>query len=262
MDIENIENIEIKYYNFSGFTSHLCDGAVGIKELPHLSVVQSKVGSYRIKLDEGKEYNTGEGGFFIAPSQTMQRITHFSNKAQNEFRARYLFLDIVINKKYRIDDIFDFPTVTDEKTSLIFDRLFSEYEKCTDVCDKMCVLYKTTKQLLQISSVKSIYRNKDIYPIIWFIRNNYSENITVRDMADKIHVSKSYLYSLFQKSVNISPIKYLNNYRLSVASELLTQTNNSVKDISQKVGIADQFYFSKLFKSKYLVSPLMYRKRA
>ena len=58
----------------------------------------------------------------------------------------------------------------------------------------------------------------------------------------------------------MSPIKYLNNYRLSVASDLLTKTNDSVKTIAEKVGINDQFYFSKLFKAKYFKSPQQYRK--
>ena len=74
-----IKSIDIKYHSFSGFTSSTIDEFVHIKQLPYLSIVQSKVGSYRIKLDNGNEYSTGEGAFFIAPSYVTQRITHFAS---------------------------------------------------------------------------------------------------------------------------------------------------------------------------------------
>ncbi len=254
-----IESIDIKYYNSSGFTSSN-DGLVHIKQLPYLSIVQSKIGSYGIKLDAGREYFTGEGAFFIAPSQVTQKITHFTNKESNKFAARYIFLDVIINNTYRIDDIFDFPVVTDKEFSAIFDEDFDEFEMSDNVCDKMCCLYNIIKHLLQISTEKASYRNYSIYPVIEFIKNNYMKSISVCEMADIIKMSESNLYAVFKKSTGISPIKYLNDYRLSVACEFLHHTDNSIKSIAENVGIPDQFYFSKLFKAKYSISPQQHRK--
>lgn len=85
------------------------DGRVDIKQLPYLSVVQSKVGSYGISLDGGAERFTGDGGFFIAPSVKLQKITHLLNKETDTFCARYIFLGVTVNRKYRLDDLYDFP---------------------------------------------------------------------------------------------------------------------------------------------------------
>lgn len=255
-----IESIDIKYYNSSGFTSSSNDGIVHIKQLPYLSIVQSKIGSYGIKLDAGHEYFTEEGAFFIAPSQVTQKITHFTNKEINKFTARYIFLDVIINNTYRIDDIFDFPVVTDKEFSAIFDRDFDEFEASDNVCDNMCCLYNIIKHLLQIATEKASYRNYSIYPVIEFIKNHYMKNISVHEMADIVKMSESNLYAVFKKSTGCSPIKYLNDYRLSVACELLHHTDNSIKSIAEKVGIPDQFYFSKLFKTKYSISPQQHRK--
>ena len=79
-------------------------------------------------------------------------------------------------------------------------------------------------------------------------------------MANIMNMSESNLFAIFKKTTGMSPVKYLNNYRLSVAGELLTQTNDSIKTITEKVGIYDQFYFSKMFKAKYSLSPCEYRK--
>jgi len=254
-----IKSIDIKYHNFSGFTSSSNDGLVHIKQLPYLSIVQSKIGSYGIKHDNGDEYSTGEGEFFIAPSHITQKITHFADKELNKFTARYVFLDVIINNAYRIDDVFDFPVVTDKEFSAIFDKDFDEYEESDNVCDRMCCLYNIIKHLLQIATEKSSYRNCAIYPVVEFIKNNYMKNIGVCEMADVIKMSESNLYAVFKKATGSSPIKYLNQYRLTIACELLQKTDYSIKEIAEKVGIPDQFYFSKLFKSKHSISPQQYR---
>lgn len=255
-----IESIDIKYYNFSGFTSTLNDGIVHIKQLPYLSIVQSKVGSYGIKLDKENECYTNEGDFFIAPSHITQKITHFVNKEISRFTARYVFLDVIVNDKYHLDDIFDFPVVTDKESSAIFNNYFDEFESSDNACDRMCCLYNMIRHLLKIATEKDSYRNHAIYPVIEFIKTNYTKNIGVQEMADVVKMSESNLYAVFKKATGSSPIKYLNQYRLSIACELLQKTDQSIKEIAEKVGIPDQFYFSKLFKAKYSISPQQYRK--
>lgn len=258
--IVKIESIDIKYYNFSGFTSTLNDGIVHIKQLPYLSIVQSKVGSYGIKLDKENECYTDEGDFFIAPSHITQKITHFVNKEISRFTARYVFLDVIVNDKYHLDDIFDFPVVTDKESSAIFNNYFDEFESSDNACDRMCCLYSMIRHLLKIATEKDSYRNHAIYPVIEFIKTNYTKNIGVQEMADVVKMSESNLYAVFKKATGSSPIKYLNQYRLSIACELLQKTDQSIKEIAEKVGIPDQFYFSKLFKAKYSISPQQYRK--
>lgn len=255
-----IESIDIKFFYYNGFSTNSNDGVVHIKSLPYLSIVQSKVGSYSIKLDNGKEYQTGDGNSFIAPSIATQKITHFLNKNQSLFTARYMFLDVIVNKKYRFDDVFDMPVIMDKNSNKIFDALFDEYESAECICDKMRCLYSIIKHLINISAEKSVFRNKEIYPLVEFIRENYMKAITVSEMANILKMSESNLYAVFKKATGISPIKYLNNYRLSVASDLLVQTNDSIKNVAEKVGINDQFYFSKLFKAKYFEAPQQYRK--
>jgi AraC-like DNA-binding protein len=57
-----------------------------------------------------------------------------------------------------------------------------------------------------------------------------------------------------------SPIAYLNYYRLSLAADLLTETDAAVGKIGYSVGITDPLYFSKLLKRVYKLSPKEYRR--
>ncbi len=69
------------------------------------------------------------------------------------------------------------------------------------------------------------------------------------------------LFVLFRESMKTTPIAYLNGLRLSHACLLLESTRLSITQIAENCGIRDGFYFSKMFQSKYGVSPLQYRKR-
>ena len=224
-----------------------------------LSLVQSKEGSYEIRIDDSAVYNTGECGFFIAPSIAMQKITHHNNPHSNRFTMRFVFLDVLINKKYHIDDLFDLPVVPDKIAAQKFDEDFDIYDGTDNICDRMSCLYRITKHLLEISSEKKALRNAELYPLIEYISQNYMKNISVHDMANIMNMSESNLYAVFKKITGTTPVQYLNNYRLSAASERLINSNDSIRNISESVGIADQFYFSKMFKKKYSLSPQMYR---
>lgn len=251
-----IESIDIKNYFYTSFSMDTNDGIVHRKALPYLSIVQSKIGSYGIQIDDGKEFETGEGNFFIAPSVSTQKITHHLNKEKSLFCSRYIFLDIIINKKYRFDDVFDLPVIP----SISFDTAFDKYEQADNICDKMKCIYDIIKLLISVSTPKDIHRNSCLYPLINFMKTNYQRNISVSDMASVLNMSESNLYSVFKKSTGMSPLKYLNEYRLSVAAAYLLQTDDTIKEIAEKVGIDDPFYFSKLFKSKYHMPPQKYRK--
>ena len=254
-----IKSIDIKNYYYYCGVAYDIDGVVHTKQLNSLSVVQSKIGSYGIQIGNNAELNTGEGGFFIAPSHVLQKITHHANPQSHEFKLRFIFADIMINKKYHIDDIYEFPIVIDGTASKKIDKDFDCYDNSESLCDKISCIYQIIKHLLEIATEKTVLKNERLYQLTEFIAQNYAKNITVSDMADIMNMSESNLYAVFQKNLMISPLRYLNDYRLSVAAEKLIHSSESIKSIAESVGVSDQFYFSKIFKTKYSVSPQQYR---
>ena len=255
-----ISSIDIRYHRFNKFTSADMDKERHIKQLPYLSAVQSAVGSYSIRLDNDKQYDTGEGGFFIAPSVVTQDIVHNNSKSKGLFSARYIIIDVVINDAYHIDDVFDFPTVPDAAATAALNAAFDKLESAADACEYMCSLYRIVKILLSTATEKSVFRNSSIYPLMQYISENYMNDITVADMAKVMHMSEPRLYSVFKKATGTSPMKYVMDYRLSLASCRLLSSEDSVGKIASDAGFYDQFYFSKKFKSKYKISPGQYRK--
>ncbi len=255
-----LESIDIRHCSYDSFSVNGIDGLTHIKQLRYLSIVQSVTGSYGIQLDEGPSYETGEGGFFIAPSLVTQQIVHHTDPVSDNMTARYLFFDIVIDLQYHLDDLFDFPVVTDTASSHLLNQAFDRYVAADTDALKMQALFGILEVLLSLASERERCRNLRIYPVLDYIRQHYTEHLCISDLASLLQMSESGFYNNFKKEIGTSPIKYLNEYRLSAARDLLLHTDDSIREIAEAVGIPDQFYFSRLFKQKYLVSPQQYRK--
>ena len=93
-----------------------------------------------------------------------------------------------------------------------------------------------------------------------YIRSNYCNPIKVSDIANYVCINRSYLYTLFEKTLGISPQQYLTSYRIAKAVELLQLTKLSIESIAISCGYTDPLVFSKAFRQEKKLSPSQYRK--
>lgn len=94
-----------------------------------------------------------------------------------------------------------------------------------------------------------------------YIHKNYSEHITLADIAQTVSVSKSSALNIFNKYLRISPVSYLINYRLKRAAKLLASTDGSIYSIASNTGFENVGYFCRSFKEFFGVTPSEYRKK-
>lgn len=93
-----------------------------------------------------------------------------------------------------------------------------------------------------------------------FIQSNYCNAIKVTDVADYVCINRSYLYTLFQKSIGMSPQQFLTTFRITKATELLQLTSLPVESIAFSCGYSDPMVFAKAFRQMKKTSPTAYRK--
>jgi transcriptional regulator GlxA family with amidase domain len=97
--------------------------------------------------------------------------------------------------------------------------------------------------------------------VISFIRKNYRQKLTLKEMADTVSLSPWWLGHLFKQEIGTSPERFLTQVRLEQAKRLLETSFLSVKEVMNKVGIADAGFFSRSFKAAYGVTPAKCRTR-
>lgn len=103
--------------------------------------------------------------------------------------------------------------------------------------------------------------NSYIQEAIGYIRNHYAEGICVADVAAHLNVNRSYLYTLFKNSLEMTPKEFLTRFRVSRAKEQLTLTEDSVEHIAHSCGYRDALVFSKAFKTYLGLTPTAFRKK-
>ncbi|MDR2201577.1 MAG: AraC family transcriptional regulator [Clostridiales bacterium] len=95
--------------------------------------------------------------------------------------------------------------------------------------------------------------------IINFITENFTKSLDMDTIARRTNYNRSHIYRLFMKNMNCSPKVYIDNLRLSLACEMLHETQYQIRDIVYKVGFKNYISFITAFKKKYGVLPTDYR---
>ncbi len=107
--------------------------------------------------------------------------------------------------------------------------------------------------------VKSKLRNFYIAEAIAFIEENYQKDISIEEIANNCGLNRSYFGKIFKEDVGSTPQKFLLNYRMVKATELLQHTEMPISDISPLVGYPNQLHFSRAFKGHFGISPRHWR---
>ena len=96
--------------------------------------------------------------------------------------------------------------------------------------------------------------------ILRYIAAHYAEDITLEDLAQSAHCSKSACLRAFRLLMKTTPYKYLIEYRLEQAALLLRQTQTPIGEIAEAVGFHQFSLFGKSFKRMTGQTPKEYRK--
>ncbi len=236
------------------------EGMTHHKSLPVLSVVQALEGSYDISLDGGAPRFIGPGGVFIAPRDKMQRIVHHVDPRTGAMRAQWAFVDILVNGRYHLEDVCAPPLLLPGDRREEVGGILSALSPANSYCRRQALLFQLADVLLAVSTPRD---PPDAFAAAMrgYIEEHAAQRVTAAQLAARFRLSLPTLYRRFQAHFGMSPANYLNAVRLRNAALLLERTDLRIAEVAAAVGFADEFYFSRLFHRRYLVSPAAYRKK-
>jgi signal transduction histidine kinase/AraC-like DNA-binding protein/ABC-type sugar transport system substrate-binding protein len=91
-----------------------------------------------------------------------------------------------------------------------------------------------------------------------YIHQNYSEAITRSDIANYVNLSERHLTRCFNQEVGLTPMTYLNRYRVHQAKLLLEAGKKGITEIALQVGFSNSSYFTRVFRDEVGMSPREY----
>lgn len=111
-----------------------------------------------------------------------------------------------------------------------------------------------------VTNQGNVRKNKRIKDMLTWIHLHYDEAVSLEDIARAGLLSKSECCRYFKFILGLSPIQYVNHYRLERSLALLRDTDFSITEIAYKVGFNGSSYFIEQFKKSMDMTPNNYRK--
>ena len=93
-----------------------------------------------------------------------------------------------------------------------------------------------------------------------YIHEHYPDPISRADLATHVSITERYLTHCFRQEMGITPVVYLNRYRVRQAKSMLEDNRNSITGVAMAVGFSDSSYFSRVFRQEVGLTPGAYQR--
>ena len=209
------------------------------------------------QLSNGKEIVAKENSIFFGKYSSITK-TQATCTEWHHLAAWFIpqNIDLPVNKLYVIENL------DKEKENKDMDRLIRLLQTGLDSKLHYANALFTCKLLEFLQDVNYFERARStlVDNIIEYINNHIETAILVEDLAKEFHYSKKHLHHLLKTTLNISPKQLINNVKLENICYLLTSTNMTLQELSDKYCFASVSHLINAFKKKYGVAPTKYRK--
>ena len=221
----------------------------------------------------------------IAPNQTIEIDNEIEEREDKMGWGLFFHTDLIrstsLNEKIKDFGFFHYEVsealhLSDKEKNIFFEliqKIQNELQENIDIHSQQIIV--STVELL-LSYCQRFYgrqlitrsqTNKSIISQIeniltqYFADNKINEQglLTVKYLADKVHLSPSYLSDLLKKETGKNAQEHIHFYLIEEAKNLLLNSENNINEIAHNLGFEYPQYFNKLFKKKTGKTPLEYR---
>lgn len=131
------------------------------------------------------------------------------------------------------------------------------------------IMRQTQQQVRREESLKGYeklevrsHRSQDLQKVLDYLHNNYSNSeLSQEQFCHDTGINRNRLAELLKGEVGTSFRTYLNEIRLTEAARIIAETDLQMTEVAYKVGFGNVSHFNRLFKEKYELTPLEYRRQ-
>lgn len=214
-------------------------------------------------------YHLQEGDLIIVNRNEM----HAGYSTQTPYEAWFLVFDPedICGGLTDVNDRYQSLVRGDETVRQLMSRMVDEFRRGEDGHRHLCralvtelLVYLNRNYRSETLSVKRVAkRQRDLErlePALKYIEQNYTERITVGQLAKMLCLSTDRLGHLFHEGVGQPPLQYINEIRLRKAMHLLNTGEYTVTEVAEAVGFFDYNHFGRMFRRRYGCTPNQVRR--
>lgn len=113
---------------------------------------------------------------------------------------------------------------------------------------------------VRLSGLQATSRRDDAELLQSYIDTHYAQALDSTGIAEALNVGKTKLYTVCKEHFQLTPMQLVTCRRMQAAMDLLLNTAEPVKYVARAVGIADENYFTKIFKAQTGETPTAFRR--
>lgn len=214
------------------------------------------------------EYRMEAGDFIVIPAKRYHRYaadeenpwTIFWVHFQGSIASKMISY---IGKKKGLKGFIRFKEKSIELFNEIYVQLERGYSSDNLMYANMCLWHFFTTFLFNEKyDLSGELSSKDAIDVaIDFLSQQVSSTLSLEQIASVVNLSPSHFSYLFKQKTGYAPIQYFNHLKVQKACQYLLFTRLRIKEISQELGIEDQYYFSRMFTKVMGLSPNEYREK-
>ncbi len=119
---------------------------------------------------------------------------------------------------------------------------------------------KSNKILTEAYEIDYSKKQQRIHFVLDYLEHHYQNSCKIEEVAALVNLTKSGFAKFFKAQTGSCYSDYINKLRIRKAIKLLTETDQSIKEIYTNIGFENQAYFNRVFKELTSLSPKAYRK--
>lgn len=239
----SIQEIEsLREDTFSYFSGIIYSSKVTIKDASKIeAAVQIKEGIFRSIEDKNLPAVKEQISVYL------ERLG--MEKSSSAFYTKYILLDIVkaLYEKYGIYN-----------QSVIF-KTTDEIIKCDYLQEMKEVLEGVMAEVGKVDLNKIPDGSYTVNELQKIINNEYMDDLSLDALAERVCLTPAYVSYIFKQETGHNLVKYMTDFRMNKAKELLEQGSMKIVDIGRACGYQNQPYFNRLFKNNFGVTPKQFR---
>lgn len=221
-------------------------------------------GTVKIKREE---YQLNPGDFVLIPAATAHQYAAGETNPWTIYWVHFKgqMATHIINSFREKNGSFKGTANFQDSRILLFEDIYSNLEmgySTDNLCYvNLCLQFFLTSFIFDANyNMADKKRSNDtINCSINFMQKNIDKMLTLNSLAESVHLSASHFSFLFRKKTGFSPIEHFNHLKVQKACQYLLFTDLRIKEIADKLGIEDQYYFSRMFTKIMGMSPSVYR---
>lgn len=216
----------------------------------------------------GKQYRPKPGQLLLLPVGVRHSYRNTGDRRLNRYFVHFAARvgDVDLFQLLKCDYSLEVPPEEQHYVTGLFDRLLASREAghLTSAFLSRTALLEIVSYFLEkqaaagkLAAAASVELER-ISAVLSYMERHLGESITLKELAEVVHVHPNYFAQYFKSVMGMPPLKYMNRMRLEKAKQLLMDNDLSVGEVAERVGI-QLGHFSKTFKAYTGLSPTAYR---